>query len=182
MDGLDVCTPRLREIVGDGKGLFPINGITLSILPWFGQAEIAFRVQSDPPTLDVAEWEYYDDFSDLCNCHSTPLADAAQYSREAWENPPDGLSNLQMAHLIFLAGAEALLDASVRNRFYEILDSIQDESTFTGQFSFDNRLSAHDGWFDYIVSDPDGNCRANYCDVIRANEVSTEALPFWGIS
>ena len=179
LDGLENCTPLLRTIVGDGSGSFPINAMTLSVLPWFGQAEIAFRIQSDPHTLHVAEWEHYDDFSDLCNCHSGPLADAAQYSREAWEEPPDGLSNLQIAHLIFLAGAEALIDTSVRSRFYEILDSIQGSSTFSGQFSLENKLSAHDGWFEYIVSDPDGKCRANYCDIVCANEIRIRALPSW---
>jgi hypothetical protein len=179
LDCLNLCTPKLREVVGDANGVFPVNGVTLSILPWFGQAGIAFRVRSDPATLRVGEWAHYDDFVDLCADHPGPLADAARYAREVWESPPAGLSGLQMAHLIFLAGAEALLSESVRGSFYAILDAIQSESVFTGQFSFANQLSAYDGWFEYVVSDPDGNSRANYCDIVRANEVTRAALPAW---
>lgn len=179
LDCLDLCTPKLHEVVGEAKGIFPINAMTLDILPWFGQAGIAFRIQSDPVTLRVGEWAHYDDFVDLCVCHSGPLNDAAQYVRDAWESPPADLNRLQMAHLIFLAGAEALLADAVRCRFYAILDAIQTESEFTGRFSFDNQLSAYDGWFEYVVSDPDGNSRVNYCDVLRANEVTKAALPVW---
>ncbi|MFT5524463.1 MAG: hypothetical protein ACI9HK_002417 [Pirellulaceae bacterium] len=56
---------------------------------------------------------------------------------------------------------------------------IQDESTFSGQFRFDEQLSSYDGWFEYIVSDSDGKGRANYCDIIRAIDIQKEALPFW---
>lgn len=45
LDALEHCTPYLRTIGGDASGMFPINAMTLSILPWFGQAEIAFRIQ-----------------------------------------------------------------------------------------------------------------------------------------
>lgn len=179
LDGLEICTPQLRTIVDNDNPLFPLNAMALSIIPWFSQAEIAFRTQTDPKTLQVAEWEHYYFFSDLCNCHSGPLATAAQYSREAWEQPPDGLTHLQMAHLIFLAGAEALIGSTVRTRFYEILDTLQDSCTFNGQFSLEENLSAYDGWFEYIVSDPDEKCRSNYCDIVQASKIGKQLTPFW---
>ena len=89
------------------------------------------------------------------------------------------MSHLEIAHLIFLAGAEALIDATVRDRFYEILDSIQDSSTFSGQLSLEGKLSANDGWFEYVLSDPDEQCRANYCDIVLASEIKARTLPSW---
>ena len=58
LECLELCIPKLRKIVGDAKGVFPINGMALQIYPWFGQAGIGFRVQSDPKTWRIGEWQH----------------------------------------------------------------------------------------------------------------------------
>ena len=179
LDVLEHCIPQLRAIVGDGQGMFAINGVALGVLPWFGQAVLAFRVQADSKIGGYGGWQHFDDFEFLCLEHGGPLGAAALFAREVLENPPEGLDGQQLAHLIFLASAEALMSEAFRSRFYAILDSIQGESTFSGQFSFDNSYSADDGWFQYFVFDADGTCRANYCDIVRANLVTQVALPLW---
>ena len=139
--------------------MFPINGFALDVLPWFDQAGIAFRIQSDPPGFDLAEWEHYDLFFDLTMGVAGPLAASSGYAAAAYNNPPSGIEPGEVAHLILLAGAEALLDQTVVDKFYEALGIADNACMF-------------DSWFEYFVLHPDNVCRANYCDIVRANRIT----------
>jgi hypothetical protein len=165
IESLARCESRLRELVnGAGGGLFPINGLALRVLPWHRDAWIAFRSASDPAGLDVGQWAYHDLFTDFA--YSRPLAEASAYAGAAWSEPPAGRSNSDIAHLVFLAGAEALLDRTVIEKFYTVLGIADNAESF-------------DRWFDYFVLDDDQVFKANYCDVVLANRRTEKALPDW---
>jgi hypothetical protein len=75
------------------------------------------------------------------------------------------------SHIIFLAGAEALLDPKVAEllRCFNI-----DAPTLQDRF-----ISSS---FQYIVVDPDQTLKSNYCDLVLANRVTKRLLEGQGFA
>jgi hypothetical protein len=71
-----------------------------------------------------------------------------------------------MAHLIFLAGAEALLDPRVAQLLVELGINAP-----TYRDSFPSPL------FEYMVFDFDKTVSANYCEIVLANRVTAKWRP-----
>jgi hypothetical protein len=77
----------------------------------------------------------------------------------------EGLGSQEVAHLIFLAAADALLDKSVST----FLQSVGINAT-------ERSDTLPRGYFQYIVIDEDGVIKANYCDIVLANRVTRRLL------
>jgi hypothetical protein len=154
MEGLRSCETEIRAIERDARGDSLVNGISLDLTPWHGGIGLAFRLQSDPRNDNSADWDYFE-FVSGQTCAA--LRTAAAYIRDVYRS--EGQEGpLGLAHLIFLAGAEALLD----ERVAEYLRSLDIDAPVV-------RERFQDHVFEYIVTDPDGTVRANYCEIVVAN-------------
>jgi hypothetical protein len=158
MEGLRSQEADIRATERDARGESLVNGISLDLAPWHGGVGLSLRLQSDPRRGDgrynSADWDYFD-FVSGQTCAALRTAGAYIrdiYLSEGQEGP------LGLAHLIFLAGAEALLD----ERVAEYLRSLDIDAPIV-------RERFQDHVFEYIVTDPDGTVRANYCEIVVAN-------------
>ena len=154
----------IRAIERTAGGELPVTSVSLDLSPWHeGGVGISLRVSSDPPDdysrYSSVEWDHFD-FASANNCPA--LATVAEYVRRLYQAAEDGPD---CAHLIFLAGAEALLDHGVA-RFFR---SLGVDAPTVG-----DRFVGH--WFDYVVTDPDGSVVNNYCDIVLANRVTRRLL------
>jgi hypothetical protein len=70
----------------------------------------------------------------------------------------------EMAHLVFLAGAEALLDRRIGEQLRKLGVNAP---IVTDGFSH-HRF--------YMVFDPDESIRANYCEIVVANRITARLL------
>jgi hypothetical protein len=71
----------------------------------------------------------------------------------------------EIAHLTFLAAADALLDESVALRLQSV-----------GVMAPVITDKLRSNYFKYVVLDEDGVIKANYCDIICANRVTRRLL------
>jgi hypothetical protein len=100
------------------------------------------------------EWRHHDFTRD---CESATLRDAARYVQEIYLGSS---YNREIAHLIFLAAGEALLDPAVA----VYLQGIGiDAPVWTDEFA---------SGFEYIVVDEDQTVKANYCEIVLVNRVT----------
>jgi hypothetical protein len=158
MEGLRSREAAIRAIEPTGRGDMPVNGISLDITPWHGGAGLSLRLFSDPHSgeqrYNSADWTHFD-FVSQQNCPA--LHTAGDFIRTAY-NSGGKKGCLSMAHLAFLAGADALLD----KRVAKYLRSLDIQAPVIGE-RFPNHV------FEYIVLDPDGTVNANYCEIVVAN-------------
>src|SRR5262249_34507909 len=145
---------------------FPISGISLDMAPWHGGIGRALRQVTEfehERRYNSADWEYFD----LVSSTSFPgLQLAAEFINKAYVSEgEDSPARHEMAHLVFLPGAEALLDARIAERLCEM-----------GV----NAPVYGDGFlrrgFEYMVFDPDETVRVNYCELVLANRVTSKWL------
>jgi len=110
-----------------------------------------------------ADWEYFDFVS---NSSFAGLQPAADFIRQAYVSEgEDSPARHEMAHLVFLAGAEALLDRRVAACLCEI--------GVNAPAYGDEFLQRP---FEYMVFDPDETVRVNYCELVLANRVTSKWL------
>lgn len=113
----------------------------------------------------IGAWENFDLASNLT---FTGLQASAELVKQAYDSVGQEYA-VEMAHLIFLAGAEALLDVRVP----ECLGKLSVRApVFTDGFM--------KGCFEYMVFDEDGTVHANYCELVLANRVATRWLRGFG--
>jgi hypothetical protein len=151
---------------------FPISGMALDMAPWHGGLGLSLRMVSefeDERRYNSADWEYFDLVSNSTFPGLQPAADFIQqaYISEGEESP----ARHAMAHLLFLTGAEALLDARVARRLCEIGVNAP---------VYGNEFLRRP--FEYMVFDPDGTVRVNYCELVLANRVTARWWPQWSRS
>src|SRR5262249_9929969 len=143
----------------------PITGVALDLAPWHAGVGLALRLSSD--TTDSlrryrsVEWKHFNFFSKE-NCEA--LIPVGAYIQKAYRSTGKR-GCLDRAHLIFLAGADALLDRKVALFFQRLGVNAP---------VVKERLGRHS--FEYIVIDPDGTIGANYCDLILAMRVTKRLL------
>jgi hypothetical protein len=177
--GLEQVAPKLRALEHIDS---EIDGISLDLVPWsdvepfalsFRNSEITRRINlaGADAELDArynsAEWKYFQIVSSLQN-KSAPIKKAAKVIHGFYEDAENNRMKLtEAAHLIFLAGADALLDKTVTKRLEAL--GFEDLPAKGREF-----LDGHS--FEYVVIDPDGTVAANYCEIVIANRVTERIL------
>ena len=99
------------------RGDLPINGLSLEIYPWHEYCTLSIRLSSDKNCYNPVDWQHFE-FAPSTSDQISQLCAVAEYAAEVYvpllEEQPSKARDL--AHLIFLAGAEALLNESVAQR------------------------------------------------------------------
>ena len=167
LDALDARASVIASIKRIPNVMFPISGISLDMAPWQGAVGLSLRQASEfelERRYDIAGWEYFDLVS---NTTFPDLQPAAGLIHDAYiSEGEDSPARHEMAHLVFLAGAEALLDERVPNRLSVIGVKAP---VFGAEFLR--------GCFEYMVFDPDETVRVNYCELVLANRVTARWWP-----
>lgn len=167
IDALENATAHFASMQRTAQGKLPINAIALDIYPWHGSASLAVRTRSvpDEDRYAIADWPEYD-FANQET--STQLKEAADFAAECYRNKPESMELIDAAHLIFLAAAEALLDASITAKLQDLgIDAPNLADGVSGSH------------FEYLVLDSDETCRANYCEIVRANRSTARTIAAW---
>src|SRR5262245_57787860 len=102
----------LREILEERSGAVvsscPVTGVSLDIAPWHGALGLSLRLDSEH-AQEVrhcsVEWTYFDLVSNQ-TCPDLQLT--ADFIQEAYTSEHSNPLACEMAHMIFLASAEAL--------------------------------------------------------------------------
>ncbi len=181
VEALNESAEYIRKVTQGTEETQTITGIALDICPWHEDIGLSLRLHSEYYALgemrnDMA-WRYnsanWAHFGFTDNFEIPSLSGANRLIAEIYEQG-DGDSEdhgivspspRDFAHLIFMAGADALLDTDI--------------STILNNLGIDAPDVDEDfipGPFDYIVTDPDGSLDANYCDIILANRVMKRLL------
>ena len=146
-----------------------ITGVALDLAPWHGGVGMALRLSTDPrddyARYSSVEWEHFN-FVSKEGCKA--LVPVGQYIRQTYEARGKRWY-LDLAHLIFLAGAEAMLDRKVAR----YLQTLGIDAPVVR-----DRLVPH--FFEYIVVDPDGSLPGNYCDFVLGMRVTKRLLKTLG--
>ena len=156
---------RADEIVSIGKEA-QVTGISLDLVPWHRALGLSIR-QCTEHGNDVrycnVEWAYFDVVS-----HRTcpELQRAVDFVHEAYTSENSNHLARDMAHMIFLAGAEALLDKRVATALSEL--------GIDAPVCGDNFMPRP---FEYMVFDFDETVPGNYCDLVLANRVAARWWP-----
>ena len=167
IDALEGAEAHFASMDRTAQGKIPVNAIALDIYPWHGSASLAVRTHSvpDEDRYSIADWPDYD-FANQDS--SSRLREATNFAFDCYRNKPDSMELTEAAHLIFLAAAEALLDASVSAKLRELgIDAPNLGDGISGSY------------FEYLVLDADETCGANYCEIIRANRSTARLMDAW---
>lgn len=166
LDALDSKASAIASIDQIPNVEFPIDGIALDMAPWHGGMGLALRQVTEfehESRYNSADWDYFDFVS---NSSFSGLQVAANFIKEAYLSEGEGSpARLEMAHLVFLAGAEALLDSRVA----ECLCALGINAPVYANGFLGRR-------FEYMVFDPDETVRMNYCELVLANRVTAKWL------
>jgi hypothetical protein len=164
MDALSEHSQAIRELNSAER----LMAISYDILPWDPYIGVAFRLESetgtDPP-LGPADWQHSHFIEDL-DCPA--LHPARDYTQQLYTEigGGGGTSAQEIAHLIYLAAADAILDESVAT----LLESAGVQAPFVGS----SLPWGHS--FTYMVLDEDKVIKANYCEIVVANRVAQRLL------
>lgn len=155
--GIRLTSDKIERIAKEEQ----VNGISLDLVPWHRALGLSLRQSSDLEPEERycnVEWAYFGLVTDR-TCPEMQVA--VDFIHEAYVSENSNELAVEMAHLLFLAGAEALLDAKVAMALTEL----GIDAPICGD-SFMPRL------FEYMVFDFDGHFPANYCDLVLANRVT----------
>jgi hypothetical protein len=166
LEGLRLRADKIAAIEKVPNVEFPVSGVSLDLVPWHGALGVSLRLctefEAEIRYCNV-EWAYFDLVSNAnCPC----LQIAADFVRKAYTSEDSNSIAPEMAHLIFLAGAEALLDPRVAQLLVELGINAP-----TYRDRFPSRL------FEYMVFDFDRTVTANYCEIVLANRVTAKWWP-----
>lgn len=162
VDALNDRKDYIAQIERTGRGELPITGIALELFPWHSSLGLSLRSMNDFPAgdsrYDSADWEHFN-FTNECDLPS--IDNAINLVSEIYEKGRGETFELtEMAHLAFVAGAEALLQPNV-------CDTLNNFDIRAPSLS-DSFVSSP---FEYIVMDGDETVKSNYCDIVLANRV-----------
>jgi hypothetical protein len=166
LEGLALRADKIAAIEKVPNVEFPVNGVSLDLVPWHGALGVSLRLCTEFE-LEIrycnVEWAYFDLVS---NANCPVLQRAADFVHQAYTSENSNSMAREMAHLIFLAGAAALLDPSVAHLLVEL--------GINAPTCRDDFLSP---LFEYMVFDFDQTVRVNYCELVCANRVTAKWLP-----
>jgi hypothetical protein len=141
-----------------------ITGIALDIAPWhprfcLGMRDMKEKVE-EGIKYSIGDWKLYP-LNGLANPSAIPAsAAAADYIAAAYEAANE--QRREVAHLVFLAAAEALLDPTVTQKLLDFkIDAPYVEDDFLPH-----------RFFEYIVADEDESVAINYCELVVANRIT----------
>jgi hypothetical protein len=145
----------------------PLRAVSYDVVPWHPRLSVSFRLESESnwgASANFADWKH-DYF--VGETDSESLVEARRYIEAAYKQGEGdtGTRCQEIAHLIFLSAAHALLaeDVAVTLRSFGIdAPHICDTMPWYG--------------FHYFVTDPDGVIKANYCDIVCANRVTQRLI------
>ena len=162
LDALRERADYFASIERTARDSIPATGLALELFPWAGGFGLSLRLYSDYPggnsRYDSADWPHYD-FTEGCTSPSVLRARSLVEQIYARGSEPGG-DRRDMAHLLFMAGAEALMHPEVAR----LLDAFGIEAeTLADEF-----VSSP---FQYIVTDVDETVKSNYCDIVLSNRV-----------
>jgi len=165
---LESINDKKDEILAFPKhpiGTSTIKGMSLDIFPWHNLVQISFCDDADSFKEEhIAEWKYFNFVSSNEDNYHRSLELAANYISSFWEGSDEEdeddyfIERRLRAHIIFLAGAEAILDKSVSEL---LLDCGLDQCKYS-EHPFDT------GRF-FLVCDDDQTLSANYCEIVKSN-------------
>jgi hypothetical protein len=152
---------RIRKLNADDK----FWAISYDVIPWDPYLGVAFRLESEfaETSLNSADWKHSHFIEDMSTPALHPARDFVFQRYQAATGEPSQCQ--EIAHLIFLAAGDALLDESVAL----LLQSVGVMAPVIG-----DKLPWN--YFKYVVLDEDGVIKANYCDIICANRVTRRLL------
>ncbi|MGC4087786.1 MAG: hypothetical protein QM756_07795 [Polyangiaceae bacterium] len=160
LDVLGRNEAKMRALPRNGRGEVDVAGMSLDIFPWHSSAQLSFRSTDeslDPATrYDVAAWELFN-FISSSDGSSTMFDDTVKELGQTYGGAVDQQRSW-LAHLCFLAAAEALLGQPVL--------------AMLEQYGLDVDSRA----FELIVEDSDRGIRCNYCELVRANRLTQRIL------
>jgi hypothetical protein len=163
---LDGIGQESEEIARIAREEDRVTGVSLDLVPWHRAVSLSLR-QCTEHAAEVrhcnVEWAYFDIVSDR-TCPA--LRRAADFVHDAYTSEESNHLAREMAHMIFLAGAKALLDHQVAAAL-----SALGISAPTCGAEFMPRP------FEYMVFDFDGTVPGNYCDLVLANRVASRWRP-----
>ncbi|TWT92606.1 hypothetical protein [Neorhodopirellula pilleata] len=115
IDVLHERSEYITSIERTARGELPITGIALELSPWHGGLGLSLRLSTDFPLgdfrYDSADWPHFD-FTH--GCASPSIDQAISIVTEIYNQGKEPGNDLrEMAHLTFMAGAEAILNPSV---------------------------------------------------------------------
>ena len=161
---LDEHGPTIREL----NRAESFGAATYDILPWDPYLGVGFRLESEPyDSTNSADWKH----GRVISAWNSPTIAAAQdYLHRVYRGfrqgaDCDGDSLQEAAHLIFLAGAQALLDPRI---------ALQLQGLGVAAPIIGDTMPWH--VFKFFVFDDDGAIKANYCDVLCANRAAQRLL------
>jgi hypothetical protein len=166
IDSIQRRSDYIRSIRRTGRGDMPIDGIAFDLYPDHGYIALSLR-ENDAVyrNQNSADWQH---FEFICSQqHDFPrLRDAVSYIEEKYKPYRASESNqgTELHHVILLAAADALTDPSVAT----LLRSFEIEAAI-----WDDRMFPDPGFFDYIVLNAHGDIRLNYCELVRANRITS---------
>ena len=141
-----------------------IRAISFDILPWQAYVAVSFCTSSDEwprvrwqPTDD--QWTGYE----LIGCHNAEneLAPAQEFVHSIHLTNPD---SRELYHLIWMAAADALLDARIARILRECNIPAADADQLPS------------GEFEYVVVDEDRVFSGNYCEFVIAQRLAQRLI------
>ena len=142
-----------------------IISLSFDVYPWHQYVALSIRLNSDTVENNPADWLHFE-FISTIECDSIPFKKAAEYIAQQYELAEEqGISARDMAHLLFLASAEALLSSDVIILLQSMGLNIE-----ASEDPLDSQLVKLCVW------DVDESIPTNYCDIIRANRATARIL------
>lgn len=142
-----------------------VSAISLCIAPWDRSFELALRDEDEKRDKSICycegDWKLYPlgGLEPPSNPQKTAVED---YFNSVYCSIENAEAAREIAHLMFLAAAEALLDHSVTT----LLQKYHIDAPYVDDGFYFSRC------FEYIVTDPDKSIDANYCEVVLANRIT----------
>jgi hypothetical protein len=168
LDALEQSKDKIKEFPKHPVGTSTIKGMSLDIFPWHNLIQISFCSSTDLfEEKYIAEWKYFNFISNNSDNYCQSLDVASDYVSSFWdvseeEELTDYYIDLQLkANVIFLAGAEALLDRKVHEKLISFgLDTLKYSEDPLKKDNF------------FLVFDDDKTIEANYCEIIKSNRAT----------
>jgi hypothetical protein len=149
------------------RGELPVSGLSFELYPWHQYLALSMRTTSELSMIDrynPAEWKHFE-FVRSDRCNSPEFRNAAQVVSNYYEDESGEVCGKEFAHLMFTAAAHALLDPAVAEllrKFGVRAPTVIDEPVGSA--------------FEYMVFDPDGTLKSNYCDIELATRYTARIL------
>lgn len=149
------------------RGFRPVTAISLDLHLQQGYVEVSLRTMGEGRSLSIGDWSLAGFLSSLSGPRDEELSALASVALSFYHQIADSdySSRADRAHLLYLLSAEVLLDRQVA----EILNDYKINAPFFG-----SALGGHP--FTYVVLDPEEMIRGNYCEIVRANQVTSRVL------